>query len=157
MAEIEKKVVETETWRNVSNGTVIVIKTDKFGEINRVDVRSGALLQITAEDRELNNEETYIPENSVFRNGALAPVRIPDSSDAEEIKSNPNIKSEKDLKEMLEVHHSTFKKNVEEIDNLNLLIRLYELAIREDVSNSKIQALRSRVVQLNPHHLFDED
>lgn len=157
MAEIEKSVVETETWRNVSAGVVIVIKTDKFGEITRLDVRPGALVQITAEDRELNDEETYHIENSVFRNGALAPVRLSKDSDEQEIKSNPNIKSEKELLEMLSVHHNTFKKEVEKIDNLNLMMRLYDLSIREDVANSKISALRSRILEINPHHLFNED
>lgn len=145
-----------ETWRNVTKGLHGVLKHDRFGNEKHEQVRPGQTVQLTVEERMLNMDRAADEKLDVFRNGTFVPVRlIDDAEDAAEIASNPNLKGENDLKDMLSLHWKKFGSAVEEISNVGTLIRLREIATEEDATMRQFKVIENRILAVEPSHVFD--
>lgn len=147
-----------EMWKNVTKGTVVVSKFDNNENIVRSDVKSGQTITVTEEERHLNDQLAYDLSVCVFRSGVLEPVRLVDSAeDIEDIKSNPNLKSEAELVELIKGHGNKLKSHLSTINNVITLHRIYDLAIEHDVSMSKINAIKAAITEVDPSFIFNDD
>ena len=145
--------VRVETWQNVSNGRVVVMKFDRGGDIRHEMIRGGQKFTITPEERLLNMDRAASDQLDVFKNGFLSPVRlIDDVEDYQEIASNPNLLGESELREMFDLHWKTFESKLNGITNVTTVNRLFELADQDDVNCSmkQFQAVKARLNELAP-------
>lgn len=124
----------TEIWKNQSNGSIWVWKTDRFGRMKDESVKSGGKFNITSMDRQYNQERAATPGQDLFSNGTLAPVRLLDTADdVREIAENPNLISESDMKKLFTLHHTKFDARLAEIENATVLERIKALAEDEEI------------------------
>ena len=146
-----------ETWRNVTKGIHGVLKYDRFGNEQHEQVRPGQTVQLTVDERMLNMDRSASENLDVFKNGTFVPVRlIDDAEDVAEIASNPNLKGESELKEMLSLHWKKFEAAVSEISNVGTLARLREIADEEDATMRQFKVIENRIVAIEPTYVFDE-
>lgn len=140
MSEVEEA---TETWRNQSNGSVWVWKTDRFGRMKDETVKSGGKFNITPLDRQNNQERAASPGQDLFSNGTLAPVKLLDTADdVREIAENPNLITESGMVKLFSLHHTKFDARLAEIENATVLKRIKALAENEETGATLRQVRR---------------
>lgn len=148
--------MEQEVWRNETRGRIGVVKYDRRGELIHELVRGGGVLSISTEERQLNQERAADEDLDVFSNGSFVPVKILDGTeDAKEIASNPNNKSETDLRDMFKLHWKKFEAEVGEIKNMTTLERLRSIAQEGDATVRQVDVIESRIAELNPNTATD--
>lgn len=149
--------VEQETWQNVTEGTVVLKRTDHRGEMTKEEVIIGGRnFHITSNERRLNQEMAADEGLDVFRNGTLHPLRLmDDTEEAREIAANPNLMSESDMKEMVRVHPKTFEKQLSSIANATTLQRLLAMAHSEDASIKRVEAIEARLAVVAPTAAYE--
>src|SRR5690606_6346077 len=145
-----------ETWENVTKGKIFVIKFDKRGNVKHEPVRPGGKIHVTPEERQVNQERAADESLDFFKNGKLVAVKLIDGTeDLQELASNPNTKSESDLRDMLKGHWKTFEKEVAEISNVITLRRLREIALEGDATVRQLGVIDARIEEVSPKKSFD--
>lgn len=142
---------ELETWE--ANGRVCIRKVDRNGNLEPVMVNRGRRIQLTEEERRLNQLRAASEEMDPFANGTLSPVRLVEGSEAAEaILSNPNHVTEDDMRELLSGHHKTFEKRLNEFVSPYILRRMIDMAENDDeveVSTKRMQAIKDRLKEVS--------
>ena len=151
-----------ETWGNPSAGKVYILTFDHTGKLQSQLVRPGGKVQITTQERLINQERAASPAKDVFNNGRLHPVRIHDSAEGyAEITSNPNLLSEDDLKELFNLKIGEFRSRLGEISNSNALQRLHDFANGDDedtkVTMTQAKAIDKRLAEVTGKTSVDVD
>lgn len=124
---------QVETWKNNGNGNVWVWKIDRLGNLKDEVVKSGQKFTITTDERLLNSERASGPDMDIFRNGALAPVRlIEGSEDARELAENPNLIAESEMAGLFKLKVKDFEDRLTSITNETVLRRLKAIAEDEE-------------------------
>lgn len=139
-----------ETWRNVSAGQASVLKYDRQGQLDHEVVQPGKTVQLTPDER-LTNEERYTSEDvDMFKNGVMVPVKLIDGTeDAAEIASNPNNKSEDDLRALYGIKSlARFTEEVESISNTSALQRLVEVAEEADATVRQVKVVQTHAAEM---------
>lgn len=139
-------IEDLETWKSNIPGRVVVSKRGEYGVEKDEMIQGGKTLHITASDRRMNQERAATPDMDVFTNGMLVPLRVGDS--AEEFASNPNLISEDDMRALVKIHPTTFKKRLEEIKNPVVIAKIREIAEEEDVSLKRMETIEERMAEL---------
>lgn len=157
MAEIKK-----ETWKNATRGNVGVMKFDVKGNEVGTVVRSGKTVTLTPDERRLNQDKARSKKTDLFNNGTLEPVRLiddpemADSAEYKEIVDNPNFISESEMREIFTSKRiDTFRNRLSEIENVNVLVRIREMANSEDAKKSQIDAIEDRLAELRPANIVE--
>lgn len=148
-----------ETWRNATQGYVVLAKLDRRGERADEVVAGGRTVLISPEERSLNSYPVGAATEAldVFKNGMMVPVRlIDDTEDKAEIESNPNLKSEGELRDLFTLHWKKFEAEVAQITNVVTLNRLKEIAQEGDATVRQVNVIESRVAEVDPaSHVVD--
>lgn len=148
---------DKESWRNATKGIHGVLKFDRFGNEVHEQVRPGQTVQLSSDERLLNMDRAASESLDVFRNGTLVPVRLLEGTeDAAEIASNPNLKSESDLKDLLELHWKSFEKEIAGITNVTALSRLHEIAVEQDATMRQFKVIENRIRAVDPTYIFED-
>lgn len=143
---------DKETWKNATKGVIVVAKIDRKGDLSHEIVRGGAVVHLTPNDRILNSEGAALESLDFFQNGSMVPVRLlDDTPDAATISSNPNLKSEDELRSLFALKPLTkFEKAIAEIDNATTLNRLREIASEGDATVRQVGIIESRANEVTP-------
>lgn len=141
-----------ETWKNATLGRVAVAKIDRRGDIDHELVSGGGKILLTTDERIMNQEMAANDELDVFKNGTMVPVRLLDTTeDAAEIASNPNLKSEEDLRNMFKLQWKKFETECATLSNLTTLLRLKEIAQEGDATVRQVNVIEARIAEVDPN------
>lgn len=153
---------DKELWENPNKGDVWPLVYDIQGNLVPTRVGPGQKIHLTAVERRINQERAYGPDGDLFQNGALSAVKVFDTAeDYEEIKSNSNTKSEKEIAELVKLPAPKLKKELETINSPFVMERLKELTEVEDsdLTVAKVNAIKARyeeVVVKKTGKVFDD-
>lgn len=150
MRSVESSDTRHEGWRNGGAGLISVQRYDARGELKSEEVPAGRILNITPAERRMNEEMAVSDELNLFKNGMLTPVRLIESDeDFESIKSNKNLMSEEDMREVLKAKRN-FKSTIAEVSNVGTLRRIAEIAKEDgsDVTLNQMKLLEERIIAL---------
>jgi len=153
MADVRVGRAGRESWRNASEGYVVVGLYDRRGDVEHQIIPAGGTILLTPEDRSMSQDAAASEDLDIFSNGMMVPVRLLETTeDKAEIESNPNLKSEDDLKEMFSLQWKKFEAEVGLIGNVTTLSRLKQLAQSEgiDATVRQVNTIESRINELNP-------
>ena len=143
--------VAKETWRNATAGYVVVAKIDRKGDLGHEIIPGGKSVILSYDERMLNSEGAALESLDVFKNGTMVPVRFADDSeDIAEIQSNPNLKSEDDLRGYFKLQWKKFEAEVAQITNVTTLNRMKEIASEGDATVRQVNVIEDRINELNP-------
>lgn len=143
--------LEKETWKNASRGRVAVLKYNNKGDLEHELVRSGGRVILTPDERFVNQERAVSDEVDVFKNGFLVPVKLVDGNeDNVEIASNPNLKTEEELRDLFKLQWKKFEAAIEDISNVNTLERLRDIAQEGDATVRQVNVIEARIVAVDP-------
>lgn len=150
----EEKQKDYETWK--ANGRIVLYKYDRTGGLEETLVNSGRKIQLTEQERLLNQDRCYDESSDPFVNGTLSPVRLPESS-AESTKAiveSPNTMTEEEMVELLNGHHKTFESKLSGITSPYVVRKMIALTQEDvdeggvDVTIKRVEALESRLRDL---------
>jgi hypothetical protein len=148
---------ELEIWENRNRSEFWVMKEDLSGQVVPVRIAPGKQIEISTYDRQRNQEQTVDPKFDWFTNGALSQVKLIDTADdIDEIKANPNTKSETELRELLNLNANELKKELAQITSPLVLARLKEFIESDDsdkaegLTVAKSKAVMARYEELHP-------
>lgn len=143
--------MEKEIWQNSTAGTRFVVRFDHKGDFKHEGVRSGQKVVLSTEERHINMERAASPKLDPFTNGSFTPVKLADGvEDAHEIASNPNLKSESELRDLFKLQWQKFDKEISSITNPHALERLRQIAEEEDATVRQMRAVEDRIAEVNP-------
>lgn len=151
MRTADRNKTNQEAWKNVTPGIAAVWKFDSRGELIHEQVTGGRTLNLTPEERRINQEMCAEESLDFFKNGIFVPVRLLDSEeDIDEIKGNPNHLTEEDMKGILKANVKTFDAALAEITNAFTVRRMLEMASSEevDISVKKMEAINAKIASL---------
>jgi hypothetical protein len=139
-----------ETWKNATQGTVYVLKSDRRGDLEHERVRSGGTILLTPDERAINQDKAANDGLDIFKNGIMVPVRLLDSTeDKAAIESNPNLKTEDELRAMFKLQWKKFEAEVSEISNVTTLNRLRQIAMEGDATVRQVNVIESRIADVD--------
>ena len=148
---------DLEIWENPNRSEFWVMKEDLSGNVVSTRIAPGKQIEISTYDRQRNQEQTVDPKFDWFTNGALVRVRLLDTADDyEEITAQPNTKSEKELRDLLNLTANELKKELAEIDSPLVLARLKEFIESDEADKAegltvaKNKAVIARYEELHP-------
>ena len=147
---------DREIWENKNKSQVWIMKENVRGDVESVPVRPGTRVELTVEDRQRNQEVSVDKSLDVFSNGMLSSVQLIDTAeDYEEVNSNPNSKSESEIRDLLELNANQLKKELAEIDSPLVIERLRDFVNSDDdkasnVTVAKVKAVNARYEELHP-------
>lgn len=143
--------MERETWQNATKGRVAVVQHDAKGGLKQTLVKGGGTIALATEERVLNNDMAANDKLDVFKNGTMVPVRLIDGTeDLAEIQSNPNLKSEADLRDLFNLHWKQFDSEVSTIENVTTLYRMREIAQEGDATVRQVNIIEARLAEIDP-------
>lgn len=145
---------DIETWE--ANGRVVLRKVSMDGKgLREVMVNKGRKIQLSAHERELNEERCVEESLNPFVNGTLSPVRLPEIDEDNEslraIVENPNTLSESDMQELLTTHHATFDKRMRDVTSPYVVKKLRDMALEsDDVTAKRLEAIEAKLAEVEP-------
>lgn len=157
MATVDTDQPDLETWKNPTEGSVWINRLDQRGDLKKVEiVTGGRSFHLSTKERRLNQEMAYNPDQDVFANGTLTPVRLlnNDPVEAAAFAANPNMMTEGEMRTLVGKPKGkaseVFSERLAEIRNPATLERLLGLAREEDAPMSRVEAIQSRLAEVAP-------
>lgn len=154
MARIIDDPTGFETWKNTVPGKVVIKRMGRTGELVDEMISGERTFHITPAERRLNQEMAADEFLDFFQNGVLVPVKLIESAeDVEAIKSNPNLVTEDEMKDLIENRRAikAFQERVESIRNPTALQRMLELAKADDNATVRqLEVIEARLKQVAP-------
>lgn len=130
-----------ETWENVSPATNYIIRENRRGDEEQVQVYGqGRKFRISTYERMLTEERALDPRNNPFKNGAFRPVIVPQDVD---ITTNPNAMSDEDITRLFAASDVAWDEYMKVIDSPATLNRMMELAEASDLSHRRFRQLET--------------
>ncbi len=141
-----------ESWRNESQGIVVVKRVARTGEITDEMITGGKVIHLTPAERQMNEELFASAEYNYFENGTLSPVRMVETAkDAEKFKGNPNHLTEDEMRGIFKSRSvKNFSERVSQITNPIALNKLMALAEEEDATMKQVEAIKTRLEEVAP-------
>lgn len=137
---------EHETWENTGDSRVVLKKYSHAGELIDEMINGRRKVVLTTNERKINQELAATQKMDPFMNGTFAPVRLIETADdLEQIRANPNLMSEGDMKALLKGRVAALETRLTEISSEAVLRRMVEVAEAEDAPVSKLKAVKSRL------------
>lgn len=142
-----------ELWKNLGRGDVWIKAFDVKGNTIAKKIPGGGSIQLSPEERKMNQEIAYGPEADVFSNGKLVVsdfAQLVDvAEDLEDLRSNSL--SESEIKKLLEENTNTLKKKLAEITSPHVISVLKDMVEdNDDVSVAKATAIQARYSEIMP-------
>lgn len=141
-----------ETWVNVTKGLVEVTRYDSRGVARGEVVKGGAKFTLSPEERQLNQDVAASPDQDLFKNGVLHPIRLlEDAEDYAETASNPNFVSDDEMKELFKLPIAKLRDRLASINSSATITRIQELAADDDtLTVAKSKVIEERFAEFNP-------
>lgn len=140
--DLSNEMTDLESWRNVTQGRVVVIKLSAQGQRRHEMVGPDRTFHLTPRERRINQELAANEDLDVFLNGTLQPVRLTDSPDAPELLDNPNHLTDAEARGLFRKDMPTFAERVHAIKNPSALQRLVDLAENDEKVKATVMQLR---------------
>lgn len=146
-----------ETWRNETQGMVVLKRVSRTGDLTDEVLTAGKVIHLTPAERRMNQELVAEEAYDYFTNGTLSPVRLIETEeDAAELRTNPNHISEDEMKGLFKSRSlKAFQERVDQITNPVALNKLLRLAESEDATIKQVDAIKGRLEKVSPS-LFSE-
>lgn len=141
-ADLSNEMADLESWRNVTQGRVVVIKLSASGQRRHEMVGPDRTFHLTPRERRINQELAANEDLDVFLNGTLQPVRLTDSDDAEALQANPNHLTDAEARSLFRKDMPSFSERVNAIKNPSALQRLVDLAETDEKVKATVMQLR---------------
>lgn len=146
------KAPELETWRNATQGRLVVKQHNTMGQLEDVIVGAQRVVHITPTDRRINQEQSAGPTQDMFQNGFMAPVALLDGEfDTAKLSENPNVITEEDMTALFSADFGAF---CSRLDTITLPITLQRmLRIAGDIDEAQVRqvnAIKARIAALVP-------
>lgn len=158
MARVVEESNKYEAWKNATAGMIFLQRFDRRGELVHERVDGGKTVNLTPEERRLNQELAASDDLDFFKNGQLIPVRLVETAeDLDAIQQNPNLMTDEDLIELLGKQWKQLETRLEEITNAPTLRRLLELAHEHDASVKTAERIRKRLHEVDPSPVIERE
>lgn len=144
---------DAELWENTTAGRICLKFYNQQGMLVDKLIDGRRKFHITTKERLLNQESAADAGLDVFQNGTFAPVRLVDTAeDLEKIKSNPNLVTDDEMREMLTNNSAkALQERIDAINNPYALKRMLEIAHDEDNTTAKqVRAIEDRLRAVSP-------
>lgn len=140
VTEKEKSFIET--WENVAVGVNYIIRENRRGDAEYVEVKGNRQFKLSTYDRMLTEDSIVDHRHNPFRNGAFRPVIVPENVS---IESNPNAMSKEDIKSLFRASDAAWDEWMDLIDSPSTLQRMIDLANagEEDLSVRRLRELEN--------------
>ena len=143
-----------EVWENPTDSLVSLHKLDHRGVPYDVLVLPHRRVNLTPEERDMNEGMCASDELNPFRNGLLRPIKlVEDPEDGSNAVVTANAKSDDELAALLKKSHSVFEKALDEINSPITLRRFLSVAKVADGSVKQVQAIQDRLDEIAPSNL----
>jgi hypothetical protein len=151
-----------ETWRNVTEGMVVVNRTGEYGRRIHDLIHGGRAFQIAPQERRNMQNMCATPDYDMFTNGTLQPVTLlDDEPDTEMLKSNPNLLDERDVPKLLALRGPLFDARIDEVNHLPTITRLLALARESEyemtVAQYETLKRREKAIRADREGLIEPD
>lgn len=145
---------EYETWK--ANARIVLHKFDRSGNMQEILVNKGRKIQLTEQERLINQDRVFDDSMNPFMNGTLSPVRLPGSASdsTKAIVESPNTITTDEMVELLNGHHKTLEKRLDEITSPYVIREMINLTQMDeedggvDVTIKRVEALEQRLRSL---------
>lgn len=138
---------DVETWRNVTEGIVVINRTGEYGRPIHELVHGGRAFQVAPQERRNMQNMCATVDYDIFTNGTLQPVTLIEGEpDTEALKTNPNLLDERDVPKLLALKGPLFEARLSEISHLPTITRLLSLArnAEHEMTVQQYEALKRR-------------
>lgn len=146
----EKDKTFIETWENVSHGVNYIIRENRRGDEEYVQVTGMRQFKLSTYDRMLTEDKIYDHRHNPFKNGAFRPVVVPEDIT---IESNPNAMSADDIRRLFNASDVAWEEYMAVIDSPSTLQRMLDMADdgEAEVTHRRYQQLNSMREQYTNH------
>lgn len=157
MARVIENEELYETWRNETQGMIVLKRVARTGELVDEILTAGKVIHLTPAERRMNQELFAEESYDFFKNGTLSPVRLIETEeDAAQLRSNPNHVSEDEMRSLFKSRSlKAFQERVDQITNPVALNKLLKLAEAEDATIKQVDTIKGRLEKVSPS-LFSE-
>lgn len=152
MARVIENEELYETWKNESEGVVVLKRVSRTGEIVDETLTAQRVMHLTPAERRMNQELYAQEEYDVFMNGTLSPVKlIENAADVEQFKGNPNHLSEDEMRAFFKTKAvKGFEERVAQITNPIALKKLMAISADEDATVRQVEIVKARLEEVAP-------
>ena len=141
-----------ETWKNVSDSTVVIQRVAEYGRLIDELIPGGRTFHLASQERRNMQGIVASSDYDIFTNGTLLPVDLnEDEPDTEWLKANPNHLDDADIPKLLRLPNDQFKTRLDEINHLPTITRLIERArepeLNMTVAQYEVLKLRAKAIR----------
>lgn len=148
VSEQDKTFIET--WENVSPGVNYIVRENRRGDEEYIQVTGYRTFKLSTYDRMLTEDKILDHRHNPFTNGSFRPVIVPE---AITIETNPNAMSAEDIKRLFGASDVAWDEYMEVINSPATLRRMLDMADNgeADISHRRYQQLSSMCEQYTNH------
>lgn len=148
VTEADKTFIET--WENVSSAVNYIVRENRRGDEEYVQVSGKRQFKLSTYDRMLTEDKIADARNNPFKNGSFRPVIVPEDIT---IESNPNAMSSDDIRKLFASSDVAWDEWMEQIDSPATLQRMVDMADNgeADISHRRYQQLVSMHQRYTSH------
>lgn len=114
-----------ETWENVSHQINYIVRENRRGDEDYVEIKGPKKFKLSTYDRMLTEDKILNPRLNPFKNGSFRPITVPEDIS---IESNPNALSVDDIKKLFAASEFAWDEYMEVIDSPATLQRMVDMA-----------------------------
>lgn len=146
----EKDKTFIETWENVSDAVNYIVRENRRGDEEFLQVSGKRTFKLSTYDRMLTEDKIADDRNNPFLNGSFRPVVVPENVT---IETNPNAMSSDDIKKLFSASETAWDEWMAQIDAPATLQRMVDMADNgeADISHRRYQQLVSMRQQYSSH------
>lgn len=137
-----------EQWENIATPSHSILRFDVRGDLQHQIITGRRTFQISTAERKITQDRILLRTDDPFQNGAFRPVVVPDSVTVD---SNPNARSDDELRSILVSSDVAWDAWMEVIDSPETLSRMLTLADEVDtVSLKRYKQVGARLSDVRP-------
>lgn len=122
-----------ETWENVSHQVNYIVRENRRGDEEYIEVSGPKKFKLSTYDRMLTEDKIVNPRLNPFKNGSFRPIMVPEDIS---IESNPNALSAEDIRNLFGASEMAWDEYMQVIDSPATLQRMVDMADRGDAELS---------------------
>lgn len=137
-----------ETWENVSHQINYIVRENRRGDEDYVEIAGPKRFKLSTYDRMLTEDKILNPRLNPFKNGSFRPVVVPEDVT---IENNPNALSADDIRNLFGASQVAWDEYMEVIDSPATIQRMLDMADRGDgeLTHRRYKQLEQMLVQFS--------
>lgn len=116
-----------ETWENVSHQINYIVRENRRGDEEYIEVSGAKKFKLSTYDRMLTEDKIVNPRLNPFQNGSFRPIVVPEDVN---IETNPNALSSEDIRQLFGASQAAWDEYMDVIDSPATLQRMLDIADR---------------------------